>query len=888
MSGRGGLVFAGIVVALGLCVLLVVGAGAGWIMLGGSSMGPASLIETEPEAPLPTAPDRGEAAESGEPAPLPRADGGVEDGAAGAATAGTASNSTLAPLEAGVVQAIAVSKRTEQPLAGAVLTLTPRDPESSAEGFTSEPSGADGRITLTNVAAGDYTLRVTRPGCEPAERAAFAMSAAGGRDAGPIALVPTPALTGTVQRSDGTAAAGARVELVNEVALQFGPEMSIMDVIADLKSEEEHYGTVNADAQGRYTVWWDQALPGAYALRVSVKGSATAHAGVTLAAGAVAERDFSLGAPVVFAGTVKDHEGNPCAGCRLIAVPEPNEQMLMRERKMMIFRNIGTVNATGAFRFDQLAAGRYMLFAGGGGYTQKMINNVAVPNEAYAIQLERGTTLRGRVRDARTGGPIAGAKVAIGGDGGFDVGRTDEDGRYEFTGIANRGLEMFVEAAGYPTAQRRVPRDAEQQVLQFDVELEPGLVLRGRVVSAADGRGVAGARVLVLPEGAGFAPGGIPRTTTGADGRFEVRGVSTDPRGMGRVEVRVDGEDASSRKPAAVTMPVLVSAPGYAQGEPHRVTITAGEQPAPFDVPMLVAARVRGRVVDADGTPVAGAVINWRQLQPADLEPGSQLRPNSTSMMAGMLLPAGEVRTGADGTFVLGDVRPGAATVITATHPKMAAVSSSPVRTEGGKEALCPDLALTGGARLVVVARGPDGAAAPGQQVQIERKIDPEDVASGKVDPMELAMQQHAQPKATGADGRVEFTGLAAGSYRVRSRGPLVSAKTVTVEVGEGGEVTAELVLVASRSVSGVVRDHLGGVPTDGWIWIEPVDGADVTGRNSQQLSGDGTFRFDGLAPGLYRISAWGAGGTSAAPIEVQAGQTGVTLQFQAPPGEGK
>jgi protocatechuate 3,4-dioxygenase beta subunit len=718
MSGRGGLVVAGIVVALGLGVLLVVGAGAGWIMLGGSSLEPATLLETEPEAPVPTAPNRGEAAESSEPAPLPRADGGVEDGAAGAATAGMASDSTLAPLEAGMVQAIAVSKRTEQPLEGAVLTLTPSDPESSDEGFTSDPSGADGRITLTNVAAGDYTLRLTRPGCESAEQPKFAMAAGTGRDLGAVALVPTPAATGTVTRLDGSAAQGATVVLVNEVALALGPDMSIMDVIADLRADEVEYAAVNADAQGRYTIWWDQALPGDYAIRASVAESATAHRGIVLDPQAVAERDFQLGQPVVLAGTVLDHDGNPCTGCRIIAVPEPDQQMMMGGRKMMLFKNVGVVNATGAFRFDHLTAGSYMLFAGGGGYTQKMIQNVVVPNIEYAIQLERGVTLRGRVADARTGDPIAGAKIAVGGDGGFDVGTTDDAGHYEFTGLGNRNLDLFVEAAGYPPVQRRVPRDADRALLEFDVELDPGLVLEGRVVSAADRRGIAGAKVIVLPANGGFTPGGVPRTDADAEGRFAVRGVSLDPRGMGRVEVRVDADGRRAQEPKRFTLHVIALAPGYAFGEPLEVQITEGEQPAPIEVPLLVAARVQGRVVDGAGNPVAGASVSWTQRNPTD-QPADPNDPtagfDNTSMMMAMMLPDQHVRTGADGGYVLTDVRPGTETVVTAKHAKLAAASSKPFPTEGGKAAAGPELKLSAGATLVVVALDANGEPAVGQ-----------------------------------------------------------------------------------------------------------------------------------------------------------------------------
>lgn len=143
-----------------------------------------------------------------------------------------------------------------------------------------------------------------------------------------------------------------------------------------------------------------------------------------------------------------------------------------------------------------------------------------------ALTVERAGTLRGRVTDAATGRPIAGASVGLGWTHEVPV-RTDGEGRYEHTGVPGDGYhDLSVRAAGYATAEVRFRGRPEGPL---DVALATAATLTGRVVDGA-GRPLAGARVLAT--GSRFDGAeqrvSIADTASGADGRFRLEGLSAD------------------------------------------------------------------------------------------------------------------------------------------------------------------------------------------------------------------------------------------------------------------------------------------------------------------------------------------------------------------------
>ena len=208
------------------------------------------------------------------------------------------------------------------------------------------------------------------------------------------------------------------------------------------------------------------------------------------------------------------------------------------------------------------------------------------------------------------------------------------------------------------------------------VALQPGRVLRGRVLAADDRQPVAGAQVAVTPPSLLLAP-----ATTDADGRFQLDGlagtqVQLDVRGEGfeaqvvgplplggdahtlllarRATVRMFGRvvQRGSGRPVAGAVVTLEGgrharsdqAGGFALDVPLQNAVTleiaadghepyveqldseAGALPAQFEllprdvatqVQLKLVSRLRGVVVDRAGQPVAGALVDLQPMVPA-------------------------------------------------------------------------------------------------------------------------------------------------------------------------------------------------------------------------------------------------------------------------------
>lgn len=84
--------------------------------------------------------------------------------------------------------------------------------------------------------------------------------------------------------------------------------------------------------------------------------------------------------------------------------------------------------------------------------------------------------LQGTVTDAKSGKPIAGAKVQLriqkGGTGGPDV-TTNDQGKWSVLGLAAGGWDIDVAASGYETKQMSMSMAENQRIPPIKTELEP-------------------------------------------------------------------------------------------------------------------------------------------------------------------------------------------------------------------------------------------------------------------------------------------------------------------------------------------------------------------------------------------------------------------------------
>jgi protocatechuate 3,4-dioxygenase beta subunit len=191
----------------------------------------------------------------------------------------------------------------------------------------------------------------------------------------------------------------------------------------------------------------------------------------------------------------------------------------------------GRTAEDGSFRFDRLAPGTYRVSVVPDEAMRPSwleIELVAGETTEKIVEVADGVLLRGRVVDAATGQPIAGAEIGEGWT--FDkMVRTDADGRFAMRGYGASGYgEAYCRAEGY-VKQVVLTRERKDDPLVLDFGLVPGQSASGKVVGPS-GEPVAGVYVAVV----GMAHDGTTHrhdwlsARTGPDGSFQVAGLHPD------------------------------------------------------------------------------------------------------------------------------------------------------------------------------------------------------------------------------------------------------------------------------------------------------------------------------------------------------------------------
>ncbi|HYU34497.1 MAG TPA: carboxypeptidase-like regulatory domain-containing protein [Thermoanaerobaculia bacterium] len=314
-------------------------------------------------------------------------------------------------------------------------------------------------------------------------------------------------------------------------------------------------------------------------------------------------------------GQVVDNQGKPVAGAKVWAGTTSWDEKSHVVLASLPERPAAVTDQEGRFALGKLPPAPALLDVCRDGYVPW--RDAGVSPGPLRIQLETATRIAGRALDP-SGAPVPGVHVTAesqarpsghnvlgarcGEVGQRDEAVTDAAGRFTLAPLRADWYTVTAEAPGW----QRIPPLRRQTTLDHPVDplrlvLEPAAFLVGKVVDP-DGQPVAGAEITLADEPAGK----VPATSSGTDGAFRLDGLLP-----GRRTVHVEHPDW-----VALSVDLALSA-----GE-NRSDLTLAE-PRRFDV--------RGRVVDPQGEPVAGATV------------GENTEGGVT----------GETTTSADGSFVL-------------------------------------------------------------------------------------------------------------------------------------------------------------------------------------------------------------------------------------------
>lgn len=504
------------------------------------------------------------------------------------------------------------------------------------------------------------TLGVEAIGYAAFERKDIALPTTGSLDLGVIELDPAPVLTVTVTTGSARApVAGATVRLVEAErsgrrnrGIRGGDPMEMIGEFAPGFAGDGGGGprTGKTDAEGRCVL---NAFSAAMVVNVTAKEYAPyASAPIEVPQGSAGSHDATL----VRGGTVEvavvDGDGKPLAGLRIDHARPAGERDFQQTDKqgLAVFEHL--VPGEHKFRLARRGGGaadvaqfraRMLGDQGQAPAADEGWDVVQVDDGARAtLRLTKAPTasLRGIVRE--NGVPLAGARVTFaegpedraaggaleqqvgemlgefggGGGRGGRTARSGQDGSYQLNELPEGAHRLRI------TTRERVMPSVVQVSLRFgenvvDVELDATSV-RGTVVDSA-GSPVAGAAVSIVPVRAAAQPadpraraieeamggmdveqlmggGGRGQVRTGADGRYELRGVQ--PGQPLQVKATAKGHSAAMSAVVELTAGGVRDGLDIKLGAAGKVRITVANAPQ--------FAQARATKVDAEGANEAG------------------------------------------------------------------------------------------------------------------------------------------------------------------------------------------------------------------------------------------------------------------------------------------
>ena len=503
---------------------------------------------------------------------------------------------------------------------------------------------------------------------------------------------------------------------------------------------------------------------------------------------------------------VTDPRGQPLARA-WVRVEGARTQSSFAETWRLPLRRLAFTDANGSATLPRAREELLTVLAAAPGYLPAEQKNVR--GGSAALRLATGRSRQILVRDPQGKG-VADALVTFS-ESVWQAGRTAESGLLDLT-VPENGVDLRIMAADGRQLLCRLRAAKPDEKGPAVLVLPKAEPVSGRIVSAQDGRPIAGALAWM---GADY--GTVVRA--GTDGTFRLPNLPAADRGA------------------------LAAAPGFFPGDGQ----TTGNRLPTFSLQPRLAAS--GIVVDEAGRPVAGV-----HLKASFLPDRTQASRGYTVYRSG-----GFTRSAPSGRFRLSGLLAGVAYELRIDRKGFAPARMELPARKAGKPA--PDLRIVLRAGRTLFGSVIDGGRRPVAGARVSLRATAPTSLRARFRATHFSDPTARAPEvATDAAGRFELRNLAAGTFDLTVRAGGFAPLTVPaldIPEGKGATDAGTVMLAPGASVRGLVADPKGN----------PVEGAEVRAKKAERdeiprpmrddpgpadavTAADGSFVLEDRSPG--------------------------------------